>query len=269
MWGGVGKPPSVVRRTDWAKRGERWGKLGFVGSELLAALFPNNLRREGEAMRIHQKVTELCASENNKEAVRELMAIILANIRETDEHISRRAFYIAVGIVGFELVKRASVTEITVAGIQITEFSIAERVLPAVIAYLNLACWGLVASRRLLENLYDAFIKCLYPDLWERDLELYLRPSYFIKTYDIVSRLSSGFLKVTLRGSMAVIVVVVAFAVPSFSIYAIYSTLNKYGTTDILTLVSAAVTLFFVIQMFVIMSGSDSAIKDAEVQGSV
>jgi hypothetical protein len=223
--------------------------------------------REKLVVRLTKDIDHFCSGETTIAHAPTIMSIIHGNIRETDDHLTRRTFYAAVLIAAFEFLKRASVGEVTIMGIQFTEFTVVEKVLPAIIAYLSLSCWMLIANRRLMEDIYDEFVQHLYPELWKSDLELYLRPPHFIKTYNLLMRESQGLIRRLLNASVLFPIVALWAIAPVFCGYALYSLYIKYSY-DILSIVSGIFCVFFVLQTFLVLAGVDRITKDVETTAS-
>lgn len=204
-------------------------------------------------VRIRSDIEQFCNAEETKDQAGAIMSVLLDNIRDIDNHLSKRTFYAAVLIGGFEFIKRASVGQITVLGIQFTEFSMVEKILPVLIAYLYFSCWAHIANRRLLEELYNNFVRCIYPTLGKNDLDVYLRPPNFVKTYDIIARESKGISRILIDVSVLPVVLSLILSVPVFTAYAIHSLLSKYGSDDLLALASSGLSVFFIFQAFLLI----------------
>lgn len=188
-----------------------------------------------------------------------MLNVSLDNIRAIDKLLASRAFYIAVLCAAFEFLRQASISEISVFGVKFTEYGLIERAIPSLVSYLYLSCFTLLASRGLVEELFNTLIKYIFPKLSENELALYLRPAHFIKTYGIVVRNSHGWMRILLNIFSKAIPFFVALSLPVFLSYSFFWLFRKYGI-DFVTIFSGFLSTAFVAQAFFVGVSASRAI---------
>lgn len=211
-------------------------------------------------LRIDSEITDLCSTEEGRATAIGFLPTIFDNIKGLDQKIARHLFTVALLCLAFELLARSSIGTISISGIQITEYSMIERFLPALIAYLTFSSWSLVAARRLLEELHDKIIERVYTKLWQKDLELFLRPPHMIKTYSALQRENGGCMGLALEWSVKPIVLVLFLSIPIFLIYSWWTIFSKFGLWDFLTIFSFFISFFFFLQTFLISAALTAAV---------
>lgn len=219
-------------------------------------------------IRIAPEIAKLCSTKAGRATAIGFLPAILENIKAMDQKIGRRLVGVAVLGLLFELLTRSSVGEISYSGIQVTDHSVIERLIPALISFLYFESWMLVASRRLLEDFHDKIVECSYQSLWKMDLELYLRPPHLIKGYILLSRESAGWRSSAVRWSIYPILITLAVSVPIFLIYTMVRLVLKYGYFDLLTIVSFVSVIFFVGQMILFGTSAEKVVTQGSAAGS-
>lgn len=210
-------------------------------------------------IRAIEDIRKLCATESGKKSALDFQALIIDNIKGLDRKLSGRLVTVTVLCVLFELLDSAAISEISITGIRISDYGILDRILPVLIAYLYFECIVILTGRRLLEEVHDSIIEHTYPDLYMKDLELYLRPPHLIKTYDILIREAPGRSSKILEWSLRPTIVMIIFAVPAFIVYSGWVNLTEYGYADWPSWIGIAISVLFLLQPILLLASLNRA----------
>jgi hypothetical protein len=108
------------------------------------------------------------------DAALKYLEVIRANLRACVEAFDRRLQFLMALILASELVHHAVVTEMTMAGLKITDLSLIKKLIPVAIAYVYYSLATAITYRRLLEEVHDEVTRRVLPRFFANNL---FRPS--------------------------------------------------------------------------------------------
>lgn len=212
-------------------------------------------------LRIEQHIRDLCRDNGQKEFLLSLLPRLAENIKSLDTRVTKRFSAIALLCAAFEFLSRSRIDYFSFSGMRVSDYRLIEIFLPVAVSYVLFDSAALISSRRLLEQLHDTIIRFLLPNLWAVDFELYLRPPHLLKTYYLIAHETKGWRSRAVDFSINPFLFVFSIVAPSFLLYASFRNVFKYGV-DMLFLISAGLTLFFLAQAMLLFSAVMEAVKE-------
>jgi hypothetical protein len=196
-----------------------------------------------------------------------MLSILLENIREIDRQLTRGILTGNLLVAALILEVNAEVNEISLFGLKITNLSSIELILPPIISYLYFSCWTLVSGRRILEAVFDAFVKILYPELFRINLELQLRPPQSFKIYNGLAQWLPNRARFFTTSTMFPDFSVLIISVPVICAYVYYPHF-LHRSYNWATVVSAAFSLACILKAYVSVTFAGRAARQLEEETS-
>jgi hypothetical protein len=195
-----------------------------------------------------KRVNVAFADPKVKEFANDYLAVIQEDMRYINTRFQKLIIQIFLLFFVFIILSGASVVQITLGSVQLSDLSLIEKLLPIVIAYTYYELAGFAAMRQLQNELHDRIVELLYKPLYNNDLELYLRPSSALNTADILMFGTKGFLSDFSKNLTIPLYVIIFFGALVFEIYAFNALFVAFGFVDIVVWLALLVSLFFLLQ---------------------
>jgi hypothetical protein len=163
--------------------------------------------------------------------------------KEHSKDLGRSTLFYLLVVALFELlIGSQEDLKFTVAGFQFANSSVLQKALPAIAGYLFYQSIMHGIKWRICEDVFKEFYQKYYPDIYDSDLELLLKPGSGV--WNVGERFSGdapgqkfGYAWQLALGTLLIFVVPVAFA-----IHSAYQLINRFGGGDVLSLVSISVS---------------------------
>lgn len=123
-----------------------------------------------------EQLTKLLADKSVHEDAKECLGIFRENLQKADAASVRQSAIFLFLAVSFELLNRAAISEISIAGLKVSDLGLVQKVLPVGIAYYYYAALSSYSSRRLLMEVIDRTVEHVYPKLYEADWHVFMYP---------------------------------------------------------------------------------------------
>jgi hypothetical protein len=181
--------------------------------------------------------------DNSPESANAFLGEALTSWRDCEKSINRTTALLVLACGAAELIIRGSTSELSLAGLKITELGVALYVLPVLVAYLYSSLMALAAESSMNEIAFQTVFLALHPKLADAHLERLLYPANM--TFFAGDRLRHGFgTKSRLRklvdlsfGARPLVLIVLPVL---YEIYLLIRLFGRLGLTNVL-LWSAAV----------------------------
>ena len=170
---------------------------------------------------------------------------IVENLRGVERRITGLLKLILLAMVVFELIARASVREVDLGPVKVTDLSLAQKCLPALIAYFYNQLVALFSMRILLLRIHNEAVKNVAKPIYDNNLADYLVPYSWFKTEDIFTEFTGSklFANITMPIKFLILVLPVVFLT-----YAYYSCFTVFGMHDRLLWASLALSALLAAQ---------------------
>jgi hypothetical protein len=129
--------------------------------------------------------------DNSPEYANSFLAEALTSWRDCEKSINRTTALLVLACAAAELILRGATSELSIAGVRVTELGLLYYVLPVVIAYLYSSLMALAAESSMNEVAFRAVFRALHGRLAEVSLERLLYPANM--TFFAGDRLRHGF----------------------------------------------------------------------------
>jgi hypothetical protein len=173
------------------------------------------------------------------------MGDLLDNIRSADDRLRAATRTIVLFVVIFELLTRATISEITFAGFKVDDSSLIQKSLPAVLGYLFYWSTVLLVHRSACKHIYKSLMKETFPDYSRNDLGSYPIPPSILET----PRLIGSFLESWGEKMTAVLTIplllVISLGPVVFEYYAFYRLFDIYESHDPIVWASLILAVYF------------------------
>jgi hypothetical protein len=127
--------------------------------------------------KLSDQLSEFAADKANLKHASLFLAAFAENLKAADIQISRRLLVIIVSMVLFELLTQGSgIKSISVFGVDLNDLTFVQLALPVLISYLYMSFAGYFSAYSYIQDAYDAIIKAAYPELFQCNLDLSLKP---------------------------------------------------------------------------------------------
>jgi hypothetical protein len=200
-----------------------------------------------EFVNLRQATRDVFSKPENREYGGDYAKEVRENWKEVSSSIGRSAVLLLVSIFAFELLARASIDKVTIAGLEIKDLSFIRRALPVLSAYLFYEIISLWARHVNFNDVHAELIRTLHPDIYDKDLEFFLTPRLPSATFmpQIVFGSSGRNKLYTVIGrSLALLVLLI---VPVFEIYAYYLQFRFFPFNDPLLWVALFLTIVLLV----------------------
>jgi len=211
---------------------------------------------EGFVTALSKEISRYFEGHPDKEHLPLVYAAINDNLKNVNAQMNKRLLAILITCAAFELVSRSAIDSISLFGLDVKELTVVQRLIPMLVSYLYFSCVGWFALGVLLQDAHKATIASMFPGLKLVDVETYLRPSADVMLFGLVHGEASGRIQMLIGLSFIPVVMVIFLAPPIFVIYAAASLLAEFGFSDVLTSGSVALSLLFLIQGALLLSGA-------------
>jgi hypothetical protein len=175
------------------------------------------------------------------------LAVLRENMRNAETAFRRTTILLVLLAASFELLSRGAISEVSGAGLKLSDLSILHKILPALVAYVFFELCSLINQRTAHGILHDAVMKQVYPSLYRQELVRPLRPVtasvfndpelYFLpypgRAYKAISYFQIGMVIVCFVGFLA------------FQLYAFNQLRIAFGFKDLLVCISFAIAFVF------------------------
>lgn len=216
---------------------------------------------------ITERINSAFDSLESDESKSNYIQAVRASLEDIETKLQANLKIVLVGMVAFELVVRASLSELSLGPIKITDLSMVQKILPAVVAYFYNQIISLYAIRILARQVHDRAIKYTARSIYENDLEYFTLPHSWFLTEDIMKQYTGIklFTIITIPVKFATVVAPIAFLV-----YAYYQNFRISGSSDILVWSSLIASVILAIQgaMFYFYSPHDRRGASAAPEGA-
>jgi hypothetical protein len=204
-------------------------------------------RRETGDMDVGARIDDALSDEASRSYSTEYLSILTENWRELKTTVRKTLGLLLLAAGAFELIRSAQLTKATIAGLEISNFSNIEKLLPVVVAYLAFQVVVHHTVTVYYQRIHTRFHRILHPRLGHQELHVALRPSsnlwwepstlaYATGEHGRRARiLADGFALATVLGVLA------------FELYAYDRLFASYGP-DWLVFVSLALTALLLVR---------------------
>ena len=169
--------------------------------------------------------------------------------REAEASLRRSITLITLLFFTFELINRRSVSELSIFFVKVSRLQLIEQIIPIAIAYLLSTFAALLSDISLTRDLHDAIIRKRYPTVDSTKLHLAICPANsLIFSQSLQLELEKpgsrvGYLTATIFLARVGLLVVLPFALEVYTYIVLFS---SFGLNNIVTWISAAISLLFV-----------------------
>lgn len=196
-------------------------------------------------MTIRELVRFALVNDDSRSAARDyLLPAILDGAKQAEASLYKLGQLLLVLILGFELINRASISEMSIDGMKLTDLSLIHQFLPLAIAYVSNKLISVLTVRRLLQEAHLYLASELYPALIPGGLwRLAQPPSNEVINLVTISSGSKLVTNLSFPEALATIVgPIVAWG------YATFACFSRYGLRDEVTWVVAILSAVLIIQ---------------------
>ncbi len=197
--------------------------------------------------KLEDQIEALIKDGANIEEAKEYLSVVRDNMRLTEEAARRAVRLLLLFCFAFELLSRAAVTELSLAGIKIQELPLIHKLLPLGIAYMYYLVSCHYTRRRLLIGLHDNLMEKAMEPFYRNNLEYYGHfPSNF-STHNLLIANSTGLYAKLLWLLSFPIIIALTIGPGIFLVYCSCRCFVEYGFTDVLVWL---VTILSVVMVF-------------------
>lgn len=122
------------------------------------------------------------------EGLKTFIPQLLDNIRDLENKIETRIALLVVLIFIAELIFPATVSEMSILGLKISDYSAVEKLAPAGLAFIFFTLVTLVAGKRILIEALGATIEKSHPKIYKSKFADHVTPSSLFKIYQMLER---------------------------------------------------------------------------------
>lgn len=188
----------------------------------------------------------LFSNKDKSEVLKDLLEVLRENERACSQDMKRYAWSLLVLALIFQFLLNASISQVSVVGLQLSDLSLLQKVLPVGMSFV-FYCFIVTTTYKVeLESLQGRIIKGIIPDFYQHDLELYYSSPSPILSDQIITSMFSG-LFVKWWGNIVVFMVALVVLVGPISYigFAIYQNSQKFGLDDWVASLSGALSAMF------------------------
>jgi hypothetical protein len=212
--------------------------------------------------KLSDQLSEFAADKANLKHASLFLAAFAENLKAADIQISRRLLVIIVSMVLFELLTQGSgIKSISVFGVDLNDLTFVQLALPVLISYLYMSFAGYFSAYSYIQDAYDAIIKAAYPELFQCNLDLSLKPISDIRIYGMAFQEMSSRVQKYFTLSIAPSILAIIFGPPIFILHATESLLRLHGLSDWPVWAAIALSAFLTVQsilyLFSLLVSSD------------
>ena len=198
---------------------------------LLYRTISNGSEQFGVPMTITERVKAAFRDEDTKSFGSEYLQMLLSNMKDNTEALSRSISFMLLIALMFELITRAAISDVQVGPFQLQDLSLLQRSLPVIFAYL---IYNVLVHQLRTEYTWTAaqsLMRELHPSLRFTGLDSLLFPKrtslrgfWFFPSGTWLDSVSTFFKKVLHYGSLLVALL--------FECYAFYELFRRFGLHD-------------------------------------
>jgi hypothetical protein len=128
-------------------------------------------------MSLSERVREAFSADQTENFSERFIEYLLSNWRQAEEKLRTTTLLLLLSACGFELLVRADVSELTLAGAEIRDLTFVVKVLPAIYSYFlyEVASYSLATLN--YQRLFNAVLEQLHPALRREGFNEYLEPA--------------------------------------------------------------------------------------------
>jgi hypothetical protein len=204
---------------------------------------------------LKERIDRALTGTDDKESVGKYLDVIRSNLRDCTAMFDRRVQTLIIAIIGLELIAQAAVSEVSFAGIKLSDLNLVQKLLPCVIAYLYYSLATVISYRRLLEEVHDRVTGHLFPAFLANNLEFYGHPPTVFHLEKIIASDVGGRFGSFLDGLTTPLKLVLGLGPAVYVAYAECRLFALFGAKDLLVWISFVVTLLLVVHVFLQMVG--------------
>lgn len=202
---------------------------------------------------ISERVSVALGDESSVTAARDyLLEAVRENAKSIEESFSKLGRAVLVFCVAYELLKRASLAEMSFGGMKITDLSLVQKALPLAIAYLYNRLIATLAIRRFLQELHFALVEKLYPSFVTTGLWRLALPgsNEAVNFAAIGASRGQGAAVLNLSIPEAAATILGPFL---FWCYAVWTLFSGFGERDIFVWAVAVLSIPLLVQAFLLL----------------
>lgn len=203
---------------------------------------------------VKKRVNVAFADPKEKEFAKDYLAAIQEDMRYINTRFQKLIVQIFFLFFVFIILSGASVVQVTLGSVQLSDLSLIEKLLPIVIAYTYYELIGFAVMARLQNELQGRIVELLYKPIYDNYLDLFLTPSSALNTAKILSSGTKDFLSSLLVNLTRPLLVIIFFGALGFEIYAFYVLFATFGFADIVVWLVLLVSLSFSLQGLIFIS---------------
>ncbi|MCZ2810231.1 hypothetical protein O2W15_02165 [Modestobacter sp. VKM Ac-2979] len=174
----------------------------------------------------------------------------ITNWRECEKSINKTTTVLVLTSAVAELVLRGAASELSIAGIKVTQLVVVYSALPVVIAYLYSSLMFLCAESSMNQTAFDAVMTVRQPTLWRANLERLLYPPNM--TFIAGDRLRHGFPRGSKLGKLvdwalgarAILLIILPIAFISYMFVRLF---DKMGASNVAVWISLCLSVILVL----------------------
>jgi hypothetical protein len=180
------------------------------------------------------------SNENEKSFLGEYLKAIQQNLTDVQVQLRRFLGLILLLVVFFELITRATISEVTLGPFKVGDLSLIQRGLPVAIAYCYLEIWWSLIRRNRLGWIQRSIMKHFYKPIYDaglhRDLEP-LGPTIF--AFRLIPKSQERMVKIISTISISLLIDLYLI----FQVYAFFRLFVIFGSKSLLTWLSLVLSL--------------------------
>ncbi|MCZ4343378.1 hypothetical protein O4H52_17315 [Sphingomonadaceae bacterium G21617-S1] len=202
---------------------------------------------------------------NSPEIIKEseiIRADILENLRSIERLIQQRIFLLFSLIILYELLFRGQISSVETLGFSINSSPLMNKIGPLGIAYAYFSTIMLITSRRVLEISHDQFFGHLFPNLFDVDMGIIVRPHQTMKTLLVISKYTSGLSKYIVVSTNIISASILVITPVGYIIYSSYRICIASGW-DYISIGLALISMILSLSSIVILAiAGDTVVSD-------
>jgi len=206
---------------------------------------------------IRQRIDELFSAPSSHQDFKDYIVQVRTNLGSAEERLQKLFLRSLFLMVAFVLFSRAGISEFTLGPLKITDLSLVQKLIPAIMAYTYYELHAAATMRRLLREVHDELLNVLNETLAKKDLQFYLLPHSPFVAEEIISRAPDCSLAPLVVNLSLPLIASIIIAPLAFLVYAFMRCFAQFGFGDVLVWIVLIVSFLFSFQGFILFFNCD------------
>lgn len=196
---------------------------------------------------------ELFVNEKQKKNIQHMLPNIRESMKACSDEVRKYAWSILLLAMALQLLRSASIAEISIGGIKLSNPDIIQKILPVAISFVYYMLVVTFLHKRILEDIHDRSIERLLPDLFANNLELLYHPPAPLLIERLVYYSARSRAEKVWLNAVAALFYAVSLTPVAYIMYALYTSYKIFGDQDLLNLICIALSGLLLLQTFIII----------------